>query len=244
MEIINILRCPVCRSDLERQDKILQCNGCGNKYGIIDNRIVDLIVDQREWVKIFEMFPRIYDPWSQIGWRLTGRGSLEGFYSDLIKDLGEGVLIDVGCGTGTMISMLEKRGFRGTLIGIDISKSMLKVAVKKTRKAVFIRASMDNIPLKDATVDHYISSLTIHIAEDKRKVFEEMKRVLKDMGTFRIAVAATNSFRGKLFSLLLGVRSVDENAYIVLLRSLGLNAHKIARYGIFISIYGTKQSNK
>ncbi|MEM1611256.1 MAG: methyltransferase domain-containing protein [Sulfolobales archaeon] len=198
---------------------------------------------ERGWVGFFERFPKIYDPWSRIGWRLTGRGSLESFYSKFIKGfkgLEEGIAVDVGCGTGTLISMLERKGFRGMIIGIDISMPMLRVAMRKTKKAIFLRASMDNIPLKDSVVDHYISSFAIHIAEDKEKVFKEMRRILKNMGSFRIAVATTNSIRGKIFSYLLRVKPLDENTYINLIRLLGLEILKVERYGIFITIYGIK----
>ncbi|MEM4970044.1 MAG: methyltransferase domain-containing protein, partial [Sulfolobales archaeon] len=196
-ELIAILRCPICGSDLESLDDILRCSKCGNRYKVINNRIIDLVMTgERGWVSFFERFPKIYDPWSRIGWRLTGRGSLESFYSEFIKGfkgLEEGIAVDVGCGTGTLISMLERKGFRGIIIGIDISMPMLRVAMGKTKKAIFLRASMDNIPLKDSVVDHYISSFAIHIAEDKEKVFKEMRRILKNMGSFRIAVATTNS---------------------------------------------------
>jgi ubiquinone/menaquinone biosynthesis C-methylase UbiE/DNA-directed RNA polymerase subunit RPC12/RpoP len=239
-EIIAILRCPICGSDLEDLDDVLRCNGCGNKYRIINNKIIDLLVNKHGWVGFFERFPKIYDPWSRFGWRLTGQGSLKDFYSDFIEDLEEGVLIDVGCGTGTLISMLERKGFKGIIMGIDVSMPMLRVASEKTKRAVFLRASMDNIPLKDSTVDHYISSFAVHIAEDKEKVFREMKRVLKDIGNFRIAVATASSIRGKIFSLLLRVKPLDENTYINLIRSLGLEIHRVEKYGIFISIYGAK----
>ncbi|MEM4969948.1 MAG: hypothetical protein QXE01_01705, partial [Sulfolobales archaeon] len=83
-------------------------------------------------------------------------------------------------------------------------------------------------------------SFAIHIAEDKEKVFKEMRRILKNMGSFRIAVATTNSIRGKIFSYLLRVKPLDENTYINLIRFLGLEILKVERYGIFISIYGIK----
>ncbi len=243
-EIIAILKCPICGSDLEDLDGVLRCSGCGNKYRVIDNRIIDLLTNKHGWVGLFERFPRIYDPWSRFGWRLTGQGSLDNFYSEFIEDLKEGVLIDVGCGTGTLISMLERKRFKGAIVGIDISMSMLKVAAEKTKRAIFLRASMDNIPLKDFTVDHYISSLAIHIAEDKEKVFREMKRILKDMGSFRIAVATASNVRSKIFSMLLRVKPLDENTYIGLIRSLGLEVHRVERYGIFISIYGAKHKDR
>ncbi len=244
-EIMAILRCPICGSDLEEDlDGVLRCSGCGNKYRVINDRIIDLLTNKHGWVGLFERFPRIYDPWSRFGWRLTGQGSLDNFYSEFIEDLKDGVLVDVGCGTGTLISMLERRGFKGAIVGIDISMPMLKVAAEKTKKAIFLRASMDNIPLKDLTVDHYISSLAIHIAEDKEKVFREMKRILKDMGSFRIAVATASSVRSKIFSMLLRVKPPDENTYIGLIRSLGLEVHRVKRYGIFISIYGAKRRGR
>jgi len=239
-EILPLLRCPACGSDLEIDVGALKCSRCGSSYGIIGGRIVDMVGSRRGWVGFFERFPGLYDPWSRAGWRISGRGSLEDYYRELVEGLEEGVLVDVGCGTGSLIAMLEGRGYRGPIIGVDISMAMLSVALRKTRSAIFLRASMDSIPLKDSSVDHYISSLAIHIAEDKRRVLGEAARILKSGGTYRIVVATTNSFRGRLFSKLLGVKTLREETYIEMLRSSGLDVLGSTRYGAFTAIYGVK----
>jgi len=239
-EILGLLRCPACGSDLEIDAGALRCNKCGGRYSIIGGRIADMVGSSRGWVGFFERFPKLYDPWSRVGWRVAGRGSLKGYYRELVEGLEGGVLLDVGCGTGTLIAMLEEKGYRGPIIGVDISMAMLNTAVRKTSSALFLRASMESIPLRDLSVDHYISSLAIHIAEDKRRVLGEMVRILRRGGSYRIVVATANSIRGMLFSRLLRVGALDEEIYTEMLRSLGLEVLRSVRYGAFTAIYGAK----
>lgn len=44
-EILEILCCPACRSDLEEADNFLVCQGCGLKYPVEDD-IPILIVEE------------------------------------------------------------------------------------------------------------------------------------------------------------------------------------------------------
>lgn len=239
-DIIHILRCPACGSSLVFGGDSVICSSCGAKYRVEDHRIIDFLQRKEGWVGVFERNPGLYDIWSRIGWRIMGRGSLRGFYEELIYDLDQGYLIDIGCGTGTLLSILESREYRGIMVGLDISIQMIRAAYRKTRRAVFIRASMDNIPLKDGTVDHYVSSLAIHIAEDKQRVFREMSRVLKKGGMVRIAIAVRDNMRGRIFSKVLRVKTLEEREYIGMLETAGIRVTGLKRYGAFTTIYGAK----
>jgi ubiquinone/menaquinone biosynthesis C-methylase UbiE len=239
-DIIYMLRCPACGSSLIAGDDSVVCSLCGAKYRVEDHRIIDFLQRKEGWVSVFERMPELYDIWSRIGWRISGRGSLRGFYEELVYDLVQGYLIDIGCGTGTLLSILESKGYRGIMVGLDISIQMIRAASRKTRRAVFIRSSMDNIPLKDGIIDHYISSLAIHIAEDKQRVFREMSRVLKKEGNIRIAIAVRDSMRGRIFSKLLKIKTLEEREYIKMLETTGIRVTGLKRYGAFTTIYGIK----
>lgn len=241
-EVISILTCPKCSSKITARRNYLECPQCGTKYEVIDGRIVDFIGTGQGWIGLFERYPEIYDPWSHIGWRLSGRGSLNSFYEELTEGLDRGFLIDAGCGTGSLISALERKGYGGALIGVDISLSMLRVAVRKTKRAVFLRSSIERIPVANGSIDHYISSLALHILRDKGKAVSEISRTLKSGGSVRIAVAVTDSFRGKIFNRLLRVHAIRSSEYIDLLRSRDIEILRTIDYGAFKALYGIKKA--
>ncbi|HWQ17400.1 MAG TPA: methyltransferase domain-containing protein [Sulfolobales archaeon] len=236
--VVPILLCPKCSSELREERDHLICTQCGARYSIIDGRIIDFLGSDQGWVGLFERFPILYDPWSRVGWRLSGRGPLERFYEELTKNLSGGILVDAGCGTGSLLSLLERKQYRGSLIGIDISLPMLKIASRKTKEAVFLRASIDRIPIASGTIDHYISSLVIHIFKDKAKVISEISRILKKGGSVRIAVATTDSIRGRIFNRLLAVHAVRTSDYISLFNVYGIEILRTVDFGTFKAFYG------
>lgn len=242
--VLEILVCPKCSSNIAMRKGYLECVKCGAKYSVIDDRIIDFMGSNQGWIGFFERFPGLYDPWSRIGWRLSGKGSLYRFYEELTRDLRSGVLIDAGCGTGSLISILEKRKYQGIIIGIDISLPMLKMASRKTRNAVLLRASIDRIPVASESVDHYVSSLVLHILKDKEKAVAEISRVLKSEGSVRIAVAVSDNAKGRVFSRLLKVYAISSSDYVALLGAHGIKIIREAEFGAFKAFYGIKRSSQ
>ena len=103
------------------------------------------------------------------------------------------VVVDLGSGGGIDVLLAAKKvGPSGKAIGIDMTDEMLDRARKNADKAgatnaEFHKATIDNLPLDDASADCIISNCVINLASDKRAVFREMARVLKSGG--RVAVS-------------------------------------------------------
>jgi len=97
----------------------------------------------------------------------------------------QGIVLDVGCGTGKQTLDLAKNGF--DVIGLDISSKMIHIAKKKAEDAglsiPFIIASADALPFKDDCLSMLISMFGAysHIPEYDH-AFYEMYRVLADGG--------------------------------------------------------------
>jgi SAM-dependent methyltransferase len=108
-------------------------------------------------------------------------------------------VVDLGCGGGIDVLLAAKKvGPTGRAVGIDMTDDMLDRARKNAEKATdetggplrnveFFKATIDHMPLADASADCIISNCVINLAPDKRAVFREMARVLRPGG--RVAVS-------------------------------------------------------
>ncbi len=103
------------------------------------------------------------------------------------------VVVDLGCGGGLDVLLAARKvGPEGKAIGIDMTDEMLDLARRNAvksgaRNVEFHRATIDKLPLRDASVDCVISNCVINLAPDKPAVFREIARVLKPRG--RLAVS-------------------------------------------------------
>ena len=54
-----------------------------------------------------------------------------GYLTSLLKEYGinDGLVLDLGCGTGTLTELLAKEGY--DMIGVDVSEDMLQEAIEK-----------------------------------------------------------------------------------------------------------------
>ena len=103
------------------------------------------------------------------------------------------VCVDLGSGRGNdAIRLAEKTGNTGYVYGVDISEGMIDKA-KKTAENLgvknvdFLKAPLENIPLKNDTVDLIISNCTLNHADNKPAVWKEIYRILKRGGRFVVS---------------------------------------------------------
>lgn len=107
-------------------------------------------------------------------------------------------IVEVGIGSGKAIQILAEK-FPGTsIIGIDISKIMLKSAENRNRKLIqkgllkLQLSSIENLKLESQSVDCLFSINTLYFWNDPDKVCKEISRVLKEDACFILSFNPEN----------------------------------------------------
>ncbi|MDD2190092.1 MAG: class I SAM-dependent methyltransferase [Eubacteriales bacterium] len=88
-------------------------------------------------------------------------------------------VIDVGCGTGALCSVLDEYGFEVT--GIEPAEKMIEIARNKASKKIeFVQGNvLHGLPFEDKSFDMAVSSYVAHglKARERLMMYKEMRRV-------------------------------------------------------------------
>ena len=92
-------------------------------------------------------------------------------------------LLDCGCGTGPMISLLHEKDSSKKYTGLDITPRMIEVAKNKNLEGVnWVVGDCENLPFEENSFDAIICSNSFHHYPNPEKFFESAKRVLRPGG--------------------------------------------------------------
>ena len=107
------------------------------------------------------------------------------YQRDKIVPLAEGVVLDVGIGSGLNIPFYNKTKIK-QLYGLDPSKELLdiakSVAKEKKLEIEFLECGAESIPLPDKSIDNVLITYTMCTIPDVAISNSEIMRILKDDG--------------------------------------------------------------
>ena len=99
-------------------------------------------------------------------------------------------LLDAGCGTGYAHALLRQHAPRGEILALDLSTAMLAQVAAPCRK---IAGDIEQLPLADASIDLYWSSLALQWC-DLAPSLQEARRTLRAGGQLAIATLGPETF--------------------------------------------------
>ncbi len=201
MELTELLRCPKTANKLRFSDadSLVHVEHSDITYPIIDG-IIDFCPQLSASVtKSYDKVASRYDEY------MTSSNIFMKVYNTVIWGFGsdcdytetvlsylpsrfDGVLLDVPVGTGVFTDSLYARFPNATIIAVDYSMGMLRLAKDQfARQGLsnihLIRADVAHLPLTNGTADIVLSMNGLHAFKDKQRATAEMKRVLQKDGS-------------------------------------------------------------
>jgi SAM-dependent methyltransferase len=163
------------------------------------------------------------------------------------------VVVDLGCGGGLDVFLAAQRvGPTGKAIGIDMTPEMIERARRNAATGAsgkpisnveFHLASIDRLPLPDASVDCVISNCVINLAPDKGAVFREIARVLKPGGRLAVSdIALKQSLPAEIANDVMAyvgciAGAISITAYRAALTEAGFSAVEVIDSGADLNAY-------
>ena len=163
-----------------------------------------------------------------------------GMISDLASLERGGRYLDLGCSAGLYTRGLARTlGEEGEVVGIDISPSMLREAVRRARKTgarpSLARADAHELPFAAASFSGVVCGGTLNELGDPARALREASRVLEPGGRLAVmGILRARSLRGRRLQRFLsigGVRFFEPDELRSLLDHAGLDADPLRRHG-------------
>lgn len=138
-------------------------------------------------------------------------------------------LLDCGCGTAPMISLLYEKYPDKHYTGIDLTPKMIEVAkAKNIPGAEFVVGDCENLPFEDNSFDAVICCESFHHYPNVQDFFNSVYRVLKPGGRLILRDMTMNG-KARLVSFMFG-------GYALVVLVFALIAKLTGEYGILGSV--------
>jgi len=150
---------------------------------------VDEMTDIERVTQIYELEKRIQDEKSEVYDELFFQSIVQIYLRKVVATFISSNfevtsrILDFGCGTGFLLSLLEQQGFT-YLSGVDISEGMINKA-RNTLKETYLACGEDALDkFSLACCDVVVSTEVLHHLPDLKRIFERVAQVLRMGGSF------------------------------------------------------------
>lgn len=159
-------------------------------------------------------------------------------------------ILDIGCGTGTLVVQLKRQYPSAQVVGIDPDpKALRRARIKAARAAVSVQFDAgfaDELPYKEESFDHVLSSFMFHHLEEgeRENMLREVLRVLKSGGSFHlldfVVDNASHGFFARLFQAHARMKDNLDATILELMSRVGLtNAVKVKEGSMLFGLLRT-----
>jgi SAM-dependent methyltransferase len=183
-EVMSVLRCVSCRSELRQEAGGVTCTGCRRKFPAVKG--VVRFVDAEHYAGSFGF-----------QWQVYARTQMDNEDNNLSErdfrrrtgfgpeDLAGKLVLDVGCGMGRFADVATRWG--GHVIGIDLSLAA-EVAARNLAgsEATIFQADVFQLPFAQESFDFIYSIGVLHHTPNCERAFKALPELLKPGG--RIAI--------------------------------------------------------
>lgn len=148
-----------------------------------------------------------YDSYASL-WKKTMGKSVWKYFEEMLKEnIKDGAtVLDAGTGTGEAIKAILKNSNPSKVVGIDISKGMLKKGREKIidKRVSFEVQDLSTLPYPDNSFDVVTCTWTLETLKDPKKTVAEFLRVIKEDGYVIYAFhSLPTDITGRLYSYLM-----------------------------------------
>jgi ubiquinone/menaquinone biosynthesis C-methylase UbiE len=116
-------------------------------------------------------------------------------------------LLDLGCGTGTLLLILSQKFSKSHFLGLDLSQEMLKIAGSKLTRFKIHNVELQNLDVHQFETNDKFDVITclnsFHHYSDYQIIISKIRKMLKDDGMFILVDPIRNNFLRKIWIYLL-----------------------------------------
>lgn len=152
-----------------------------------------------------------------------------------------GLALDIGCGTGKYIRLLEKLGYKS--VGLEYAATPLQILKKRQPESLLLQADGACLPFGENTFDAVISIQVQDYFDDVRHFYREVRRVLKPGGLAVVTMTNKASLKGLIYETYLRCIGRPRSAhfyehklgyFLDAVRDCGLSVTSLFGYGFNI----------